>query len=196
AASLRLAPGDVDLTTLPIVLLANLGSGVTSVAPNADLRRPGAIDPAPVLVQIRAHNVVSSTASPAFFERLARHCADRRELLPGMKKLFTGGAPVFPWLLDQLHEMAPNADMQAVYGSTEAEPIAHIGRSEISADDRAAMLAGRGLLAGTPVPEVQLRIVRDQWGTPLGPFTAAEFSAQCQPPEAPGEIAVSGEHVL
>ena len=196
AASLQLTPGDVDLTTLPIVLLANLGSGVTSVVPNADLRRPGAIDPAPVVAQIRAHNVVSSTASPAFFERLARHCADRRELLPRMKKLFTGGAPVFPRLLDQLHEMAPNADVQAVYGSTEAEPIAHIGRSEITADDRAAMLAGRGLLAGVPVPEIQLRIVRDQWGTPLGPFTAAEFNAQCQPPEAPGEIVVSGEHVL
>src|SRR5207244_2750528 len=41
---LGLVPGDIDLTTLPIVLLANLASRVTSVLPDADLRRPGAID--------------------------------------------------------------------------------------------------------------------------------------------------------
>jgi olefin beta-lactone synthetase len=196
AASLGLTPGDVDLTTLPIVLLANLGSGVTSVVPDADLRRPGAIAAGPVVDQVRAHTIISSTASPAFFERLARHCAQRGEAVPGLKKLFTGGAPVFPRLLDQLHEMAAAADVVAVYGSTEAEPIAHISRAEIDPGDRAAMHAGRGLLAGEPVPEIQLRVIRDQWGTPLGPWTAAEFTEQCQQPGRPGEIVVSGEHVL
>jgi acyl-CoA synthetase (AMP-forming)/AMP-acid ligase II/GNAT superfamily N-acetyltransferase len=196
AASLRLEPADVDLTTLPIVLLANLGSGVTSVVPDADLRRPGAVAPGPILAQVRAHGVVSSTASPAFFERLARHCADHGETLPGLRKVFTGGAPVFPRLLDQVQAMAPAADVVAVYGSTEAEPIAHVSRHEISPDDREAMIRGRGLLAGPPVSEVQLRIIRDRWGTPLGPFTAAEFAAVCLPADEPGEIVVSGGHVL
>lgn len=192
AASLRLEPGDVDLTTLPIVLLANLGSGVTSVVPNADLRRPGAIAPGPVVEQIRAHGVVSSTASPAFFECLARH----GEPLPGLRKVFTGGAPVFPRLLDQVQQMAPTADVMAVYGSTEAEPIAHISRSEITPDDRQAMVAGRGLLAGELVPEIRLRILRDQWGKLVEPFSDDEFVSQCQPADAPGEIVVSGDHVL
>ena len=35
----------LDLATLPIFVLANLASGVTSVIPDVDLRRPGAIDP-------------------------------------------------------------------------------------------------------------------------------------------------------
>jgi acyl-CoA synthetase (AMP-forming)/AMP-acid ligase II len=202
AHSLRLEPGDVDLTTLPIVLLANLGSGVTSVVPDADLRLPGAIAAGPVVTQIRAHNVVSSTASPAFFERLARHCLDRGDKLPGLRKVFTGGAPVFPRLLDRVQATAPAADVVAVYGSTEAEPIAHISRSELTADDRRAMLAGRGLLAGPPVAEVRLRILRDQWGRPAGPFSAAQFNAQCQPAAGhplagrPGEIVVTGGHVL
>ena len=39
--SLHLRPGDVDLSTLPIFVLANLASGVTSVLPDADLRFPG-----------------------------------------------------------------------------------------------------------------------------------------------------------
>jgi acyl-CoA synthetase (AMP-forming)/AMP-acid ligase II len=196
AHSLRLTPGDIDLTTMPIVLLANLGSGVTSVIPDADLRHPGGVTPGPIVRQIRENRVVSSTASPALFERLARHCLDRGETLPGLRKVFTGGAPVFPRLLDQIQTMAPAADVVAVYGSTEAEPIAHISRSELTAEDRKAMLAGRGLLAGPPVPEVRLRILRDQWGTPVGPFTAAEFDVSCHADGESGEIVVSGGHVL
>src|SRR4029077_2703793 len=51
--SLRLVAGDVDLATLPMFVLANLASGVTSIIPPADLRAPGAIDPMPVVRQIR-----------------------------------------------------------------------------------------------------------------------------------------------
>jgi acyl-CoA synthetase (AMP-forming)/AMP-acid ligase II len=193
---LGLKPGDVDVATLPIVLLANLGSGVTSLVPDADLRRPGFIDPGPVVRQIQEHRATSSVASPAFFERLARYCRAHSVTLPSLRKLFTGGAPVFPRLLDQLQEMAPNADVVALYGSTEAEPIARLSRRQISADDDAAMLAGRGLLAGRPVPEVTLRILRDRWGTPVSPLTPHEFDAECAATGEPGEIVVTGGHVL
>ena len=44
SAALELRAGDVDLTTLPMFVLANLASGVTSVIPDADLRRPGGVD--------------------------------------------------------------------------------------------------------------------------------------------------------
>jgi acyl-CoA synthetase (AMP-forming)/AMP-acid ligase II len=196
AHSLRLTPGEVDLATMPIVLLANLASGVASLIPNADLRRPGEIAPGPVLAQIREHRPVSSVASPAFFERLARHAAPRGLRLTSFRKLFTGGAPVFPRLLDQMQELAPEAEVEAVYGSTEAEPIAHVGRGDVSAEDRQAMLEGRGLLAGRPAPEIRAAILPDQWGRPIGPFSTAEFAALRQPDGSPGEIVVSGDHVL
>jgi olefin beta-lactone synthetase len=196
ADSLQLTAGDVDLTTLPIILLANLGSGVTSITPDADLRYPGAVAPAPIVAQIQRHRAVSSAASPAFFECLARHCAEQGVTLPSFRKLFTGGAPVFPRLLDQMQAMAPEARVEAVYGSTEAEPIAHIARHEVRPEDRSAMLAGHGLLAGPPVPAIRLRILRDQWGTPIGPYTKAEFAAQCLSVNQSGEIVVGGEHVL
>jgi acyl-CoA synthetase (AMP-forming)/AMP-acid ligase II len=51
------------------------------------------------------------------------------------------------------------------------------------------------LLAGMPVETIQLRILRDQWGQPVGPYTQAEFAHACRS-GAPGEIVVSGEHVL
>jgi acyl-CoA synthetase (AMP-forming)/AMP-acid ligase II len=194
--SLNLKAGEVDLTTLPIVLLANLASGVTSLIPAADLRYPGAINPAPVIDHILTHEPVSSAASPAFFECLTRYCIAHGLTLPSFKKLFSGGAPVFPRLLDQMQAMAPNADVVAVYGSTEAEPIAHISRREILAADLKAMHQGRGLLAGPPVDAIRLSILRDQWGHPVGPYTAAKFAAECMARGQPGEIVVSGEHVL
>src|SRR5947209_3037498 len=82
----------------------------------------GFILPTPVLMQMQKYRAASSVASPAFFECLARCCADKGLTLPDVKKLFTGGAPVFPRLLEQMQTMAPNADVVALYGSTEAEP--------------------------------------------------------------------------
>src|SRR6185369_7931859 len=110
---------------------------------------------------------------PAFFERLV---SGDDGALASLRKMHTGGAPVFPGLLAQLRKGAPEASIEAIYGSTEAEPIAHIEEREISAEDRAAMLAGRGLLAGAPVPEIQLCILRSQWGTPLGPWTVEQLA--------------------
>ena len=195
ARHLELVAGEVDLTTLPIFLLANLASGVTSVIPDADLRRPGSIVPGPVLEQIRCCGVTRCTASPAFFERLLAGAGEAGA--PGsLRKIYTGGAPVFPRLMRRLQEAAPEAQVAAVYGSTEAEPIAHIRAQEITNDDRTAMVQGRGLLAGLPIPEIRLAVIRDQWGTPLDRLSDAEFTSLCQPAGAPGEIAVTGAHVL
>lgn len=196
AASLHLTPGDRDLATLPIVALANLGAGVTTVIPDADLRYPGKVAPAPIVQQMLTERVVSSVASPAFFEQLTRHCHTQGLTLPDVRKLYTGGAPVFPRLLDQMQAMAPHADIVALYGSTEAEPIAHVSRTEISAEDHQAMLAGRGLIAGVPVTEINLRVLRDCWGTPIAPLNHTSFAERCCRPNEPGEIVVSGEHVL
>jgi acyl-CoA synthetase (AMP-forming)/AMP-acid ligase II len=110
--------------------------------------------------------------------------------------IFTGGAPVFPRLLLTLRARAPQAAITAVYGSTEAEPIAHIDLTAIAADDFGRMQAGAGLLAGTPVEAIALRILPDRWGTPLEPTTQARLDADALPPGAIGEIVVSGPHVL
>lgn len=193
---LRLKAGQVDLATMPVVLLSNLAAGVTSLIPDVDLRRPGAINPARLARLMEEYSVVSSAASPALFERLTRYCAMRGMKFPGLRQLATGGAPVFPRLLAQMQAMAPQADVLAVYGSTEAEPIAHLAFQQIDSSDQAAMAAGRGLLAGRPVGDIELRILSDNWGRGIGPIGGAEFTAKCLPPEQPGEIVVSGPHVM
>lgn len=194
--SLALAPGEIDLCTLPIFLLANLASGVTSVIPDADLRAPGAIDPSPVFEQIRATRPSRTVASPAFLARLVAYAAREGTPLDTFRRIDTGGAPVFPRTLDAMAAVAPRASVVAVYGSTEAEPIAEIDRRDISAADREAMACGGGLLAGHTATSIQLRILPDRWGTPLGPWADQELEREALAPRAVGEIVVTGEHVL
>jgi acyl-CoA synthetase (AMP-forming)/AMP-acid ligase II len=200
--SLSLAPGEVDLTTLPIFVLANLASGVTSVIPDADLRYPGRIEPGPVFDQLRQLDrrlgLAPSriAASPALLARLAAHTRETPTPLAAFARIFTGGAPVFPSLLSSLHAAAPAAEVTAVYGSTEAEPIAHVTWREITEADRHAMSTGAGLLTGHPVASIQLRILPDRWGQPIAPLTSSKLDALALPPGEPGEIVVSGPHVL
>lgn len=195
AESLALQPGEIDLTTLPIFLLANLASGVTSVIPDADLRAPGEIVPGPVLQEIRTAGVTRTVASPAFLLRLAQDTSAAAHL-GSLRRIYTGGAPVFPRTLDTIAAAAPGAQVVAVYGSTEAEPIAHVERSAISADDRTGMQNGAGLLAGTIEPSISLRIINDRWGMPLGPWRGEDLARESLPAGGTGEIVVSGAHVL
>jgi len=196
ARHIQLVPGEVDLTTLPVFLLANLASGVTSVVPDADLKSPGLVRPGPILDQIQRLGVTRCAASPAFFERLLEGGGQTRAAFTRFRKIFTGGAPVFLRLLDQLHAVAPTCLVAAVYGSTEAEPIAHLIAREISAADRQAMRRGAGLLSGVSIAEIRLQIIRDTWGQPLGSFTVDEFAAMKLAPGQTGEIVVAGDHVL
>jgi len=189
------AGGDVSMTALPVFVLADLASGTTSLIPPGNLRRPGAIDPAPVVTDILRYQPRRAGASPAFWERIAAYCQRQGMTLPSLEAIYTGGAPVFPPLLDALHACAPQARIVAIYGSTEAEPIAHIARDDFLPADSAAMQSGAGLLAGAPVPEITLRILPDRWGTPLGPYMPDAFERESLPAGQPGEIVVSGAHI-
>lgn len=194
AETLQLTPGTLDLTTLPIFGLANLASGVTSLIPDADLRFPGRINAAKVMAQIEQYVPQTTAASPAFLTRIADYCEQHQLSLAGFQHLYSGGAPVFPKLLQQLQQLAPQAKVTAVYGSTEAEPIAHIPYHAIQSRDHYAMSQGKGLLVGKPVPQIQLRILLNCWGKPIA-SGSLDLGSACSPNQM-GEIVVSGEHVL
>jgi acyl-CoA synthetase (AMP-forming)/AMP-acid ligase II len=196
AKSLALRAGTRDLTTLPIFVLANLASGVTSVLPDADLRFPGKIVAGPVLGQIQRETVQTTAASPAFISRLLEGCQRTGTAMAQLQKMYIGGAPVFPGLLRRARRFCPNAKITSVYGSTEAEPMAEIALSDISQADFEAMERGKGLLAGRPVESISLRIIRDQWGVSIPPLDSAAFEREMVAGDEPGEIVVSGDHVL
>lgn len=195
APVLGLAPGLRVLSTLPMFVLSLLAAGATAVLPAVDVRRPAEIDAGRLLRQIADSGISRVVASPAACDRLAG-ASGAADLLGGVQALFTGGGPVFPDLLDRLAGVMPAARLVAVYGSSEAEPIAQAARDDLDSAARAASAAGGGLLAGCPVSAAKVAILADHVGQPLGPWTEADFAAACVPQGMAGEIVVTGEHVV
>ena len=85
--ALEFAEGETDLITLPVFVLANLASGLTSVLADTDLRAPGKADAAAIREQCRRHGVTRCAASPAFFEALLHERVDRAGTQPGEARL-------------------------------------------------------------------------------------------------------------
>jgi acyl-CoA synthetase (AMP-forming)/AMP-acid ligase II len=196
ADSIQLEGGELDLTTLPIFVLANLASGVTSLLPDANISKPGTAKVEGIAAQIDRYHPTRTGGSPAFYTQLAEFSETKRNILSGLRKIYTGGAPVFPGLLRRLQSLAPDAEVTAVYGSTEAEPIAHVAYGEVGASDRQRTGPNVGLLTGKPIPAITCAIIADSWGKPIGPMTQNEFAGIQCPANQPGEIVVQGPHVL
>jgi olefin beta-lactone synthetase len=192
AEAIALRDAETDLTTLPIFLLANLGTGLTSIIPTGNISRPGTIAPDPIAAQLARHPRVSrGGASPAFWMRLAATPAGRTTLAR-LRTLYTGGGPLWPDELAALRSASPTTTVICVYGSTEAEPIAEIAAAEALA----APEAGRLLPGGYIRPEIRCAVLRDRWGSDRAALTIEAFAAErCATGEI-GEIVVSGAHVV
>jgi len=188
--AITLEAGEVDLVTLPVFALANLAHGVTSILAAADSN--ASREAHAIACQLERERVTRCAAAPAFFSRTLDAGVDWSRC----DKLFTGGGPVFPPLLDRLARAAHAARVCAVYGSTEAEPIAHAESGAFTEEVRDRMAGGAGLFAGRPVAEIDLAILPGTQGRTIAPLDAASFSRLQAAPREAGEIVVSGEHVL
>lgn len=189
-------PQDVCMTTLPIVVLSQLAAGACVVLPDRNLRNPGRFSCGRILRQIARTQTNSLVGPPAFIDRLSRDCVARMRPLGELKKVFTGGGPVFPELAEQVGLAAPNARFTAIYGSTEAEPIAHYTAPDRTAEIGSEASQHDGLLLGMPVKEIRLRIIEDRHGSEFGELSVEQFQRLEQPSGQPGEIVVCGPHVV
>lgn len=180
----HLAPNtdDVDLTSLPVFVLHNLACGTTSVIPDFNPQKPSDINPERILRDIKNNNVTTSVGSPRFYEKLAEFGE-----IKGLRKIFTGGAPVFPKSAKLLQEKFVDCDLEIVYGSTEAEPIASISTKEL------LEFQGNvkdGLYAGKPIDDINIKIIKPS-NESIEDFESTWLSIG-----EIGEICVEGKHVL
>ncbi len=146
--------GERDLVAFPVFVLVCLALGITSVLPAWKLTRHDQVDADTIDAQIGRYGITRLLVPPAICETLSR-----APNLPQLNAIFTGGGPVFPDTLERLAQLQPGLRLVAVYGSTEAEPIAHLDFADVLADDLEAMKTGGGLLAGEPVDAVEISIV-------------------------------------
>ena len=193
AAEFPAEEGDVDMPMFPVFALNNLASGVPSVVPAMDFRRVDQVDGTRVLGQMRRHGVTTCTASPPFFDRLAAAVESRPAERPALRRILTGGAPVSDGQLRTWRRVFPEAEILVVYGSTEAEPVAHLTAEERLSAENADRPRAPGFCAGRPGERLRAKLVRIHpepielapGGWPDWELPAGEI----------GELVVSGDHV-
>ncbi|KIC41137.1 hypothetical protein RA27_10910 [Ruegeria sp. ANG-R] len=145
-----------DLVAFPVFTLINLAAGRTSVLPNWKLSKLSRLSSGQLESWIQTQQITRALIPPSLCEKLVQSGNTGP-----LHTVFTGGGPVFPNLVEALisrHSLS----VMCVYGSTEAEPIAHLNARDISAKDHRDMAAGMGLLVGYPVPDIMLRIRDDE----------------------------------
>ncbi|MEL6519567.1 MAG: AMP-binding protein [Pseudomonadota bacterium] len=153
-----------DLVAFPVFTLINLAEGRTSVLPNWKMSRIDRLSPQAMGAWLSQQNVTRMLIPPSLCETFLKVPTPS-----GLHTVFTGGGPVFPDLITKLHGKT-GLNLICVYGSTEAEPIAHLNTNDITPEEFEEMAQGGGLLVGPPVPQTRTRIVD-------------------------GEILVAGDHV-
>lgn len=152
APLLHSARTERDLVAFPVFTLINIADGRTSVLPNWRMSNIDKLSPVKLKNWIKSQRVSRALLPPSICEKLAQTSIPRP-----LHTIFTGGGPVFPDIVETLRH---NNELRvvSVYGSTEAEPIAHLDATDISSNDTVDMKNGKGLLVGYPVNGVEIKI--------------------------------------
>jgi len=187
---LGLRGDEIDLPAFPLFALIDCLLGVTAVIPDPRFPSPGRVDPARMAAAILAQGVETLFVSPAALARLARHCAARGLRLPGLKKVFTAGAPAPFDVLEQFAGLlSPEAQLIGAYGATETLSVAVVGAREVLDETRHASVRGAGVCVGRPVARIRV------WILPITDAPLRSAALQSLPAGQVGEITVSGPGV-
>ncbi len=183
--------GDIDMPMFPVFALNNLASGRTSIVPQIDFRKVAATDGAVIAEQMKTHGVNCCTASPPFFDRLVDAIEQNDAPSPKLRRILTGGAPVTDEQLIRWQQYLPGTEIIVAYGSTEAEPVAHLNANERRVATRDRQRIAPGYCTGKLVGAVRGKVIRIH----QGPISLDDWSAWELPVGEIGELCVSGDHV-
>jgi len=176
----------VELTNFPIVALADFAMGNTVVIPDVNLMKIHQADSQAILEQLKKNKVNRLIVSPALLNRIISQIDNPADF--ALEEIVTGGAPISNTLLKQCVSKFPNIKLEAIYGSTEAEPIA---LTSFSAMLQEAQQPLNGIYTGVPVDAIQVKII----ALKTGPVLTTELSQSILPDGKIGEVIVTGDHV-
>ena len=182
------------LTTLPIVVLLHLAAGRTTLLPTKRFKITKTESYPALLEDVLGKNARAIISSPSVLKGLVTAANGDFSSLQTVEEILTGGGPVYPVLAAAMKNAFPHAKINAVYGSTEAEPISHIDAQTLASFSPEAVLEG-GLPVCFPDASAQVRIVKmDVESVKIQ--SAEALDAATLPENSVGEILVSGAHVL
>ncbi|MCI4673506.1 fatty acid CoA ligase family protein [Candidatus Mycolicibacterium alkanivorans] len=183
----------VDMAVFPAFLFIPISAGGTMVVPPIDFARqsPATVDPAALIQVINDCKVGSFFAAPILIENLAREALARNLTMPSLKRVIGAGAPISGPVERMLRAvMAPDGELAANYGATEAMPSTEIGSHEHLDGLWDLTEQGAGVCVGYALPGVELKII----DIVDGPVDAIEETSEL-PTGHVGEILVRGKHV-
>ena len=172
---------EMDMPAFPMIVLQNLGCGISSILPYLNFQNHLEMNPAIVVDQLIKEKVTRLSAQPYFIEQISDYLLKNNKAIPDLRSLVVGGACVSKSLCKNVIAAFPDAEANIVYGSTEAEPIATTPMQEFV--DR----NGRGLLLGTPVESIEVKILKVSDHPDINQDVLNEGI---------GEIILAGPHVI
>lgn len=189
--NIELDSNDQCLTNLPIVVLHGLGRGVTTILPPPDVAQQPQADGTWLHAVIKRMDVSVLAVSPSLLDGLAS--STNREPLERVRAIYTGGGPVLPELLARIRPLLPTSRITAIFGSTEAEPIAHADADAV-VQRRDELRTRGGIWIGHTVDDIDVRVIHPTTEAitvtadrPLDSWNVADGDA--------GELIVAGAHV-
>ncbi|MBX7431857.1 AMP-binding protein [Mycobacterium sp. Y57] len=183
----------VDMAVFPAFLFIPISAGGTMVVPPIDFARqgPAKVNSAALIQVINDCEVGSFFGAPILIENLAREALARHLTMPSLKRVIAAGAPITGPVEEMLREvMAPDGEVAANYGATEAMPSTELGSREHLHGLWDMTERGAGICVGDALPGVELKII----DIVDGPIDSVEETSEL-PTGRVGEILVRGVHV-
>ena len=193
--NLKFQEGTVVYSSFPIFLLSHMATGATVFIPDINWQKPSESNFQDIVQCIRKNNIENIILPPVIFENITEYCKKDGIQLNNVQTVYTGGAPVFPWLMEKIRKTFINAEINALYGASEAEPISRLNFEDITEDDIKSMKNGDGLLAGKIVEGLELKIEEIQVKELDRNFAEENSNVEINS-EVRGEILVKGENVV
>lgn len=201
--------GGIDLSGFPLFGLFNAAMGTTTVIPPMNPSKPAKANPSKIVEVIEDQGVTQSFGSPALWDRVTRHCAEREIRLASVRRAFSAGAAVPVSVLERLQSvLAPPpcpsdncpagveqdriapAEIHTPYGATEALPVCTISAREVLEHTGERTRSGAGTCVGRPFPGVRIKII-EITDAPIHTISAAREL----PAGQIGEVIVQGPSV-
>lgn len=160
ANTYKLQPQERDMTLLPAFMLFNPIFGRTTIIPNINFSKPAKFNAKSVVESITSNAITSSFGSPILWSKIATYCINHKIKLLSIKNIFLAGVSATTEILENITEIAPNAEIFTPYGATESLPVCSISAKEILSDEiRPMQENGAGTCLGKPVDGIDVKII-------------------------------------
>ncbi len=178
----------VDYTNFPIVGLADFAMGNQLVIPAINLMKIDEAKHASIKKSLENEQVNRIIVSPALLLKIEEVLAETGKSFQ-LKNIITGGAPIPFAVIQKINQQYGHLHAEAIFGSTEAEPIAIASFKEVQKMMEENPMCGT--YVGAYVSDIQLKIMK-----PSRVAVNADYmkNYSCNDGVS-GEVVVCGEHV-